>query len=226
MRKVVFILGILCGLVWAQPKALIAEGRFQEAYAQALEANTAKSLALAAQAASFQAIYLAENDAEREMWFSRAEQAARRAIELDPNYAEGYFELGRALGRLAQYRGILQSLFLASEVRNVLNKTLELDPQHAGARTALALWNLELAQRGVGFLYGARMDRVIPLFEEAIALEPEVIIHRVEYAEALSRMNRTEQARAQLEAALSLPAQSARDRFDQERARRMLAELE
>ncbi len=213
---------LVIGVALAGPTDLLMAGEFQAAYRQALDAG---QYVLAARAASFYAMYQAQDRATKEAWFARAEKAAREAIRQNPNDPEGYFELARALGRLAQYRGILQSLSLASAVRDNLNKALALKPDYAGAMVALALWNLELAQKGVGWLYGARIGRVVPLFEKAIRLEPEEIIHRVEYASALARMGKKQAALAQLNVALGLAPKDARDRYEQERAQRLLDRL-
>ncbi len=221
MRYLVALAWVLA-VALANPAELLKEGAYQAAYREALDAG---QYVLAARAASFYALYQAQDRKEKEAWFDRAEKAARKAIQADPNDPEGYFELARALGRLAQYRGILQSLSLASAVRDNLNKALALKPDHAGALVALALWNLELAQKGVGWLYGARIGRVVPLFEKAIRLEPKAIIHRVEYAGALARMGKRKAALAQLQVALSLAPKDARDRYEQERAQRLLNQI-
>jgi tetratricopeptide (TPR) repeat protein len=226
MRKTLFLLiTVLAALAWANPAALIDEGRFKDAYQEALGENTAAAYALAAQAASLYAGYKASTDKEKEAWFDKAEKAAQKAIKLDPKYPEGYFELARAQGRLAQFRGILASLGLAGSVRDNLKKTLELDPKHDAALVALAIWNLELAQKGVGWLYGASMGNVKPLFEKAIKLNPTSIAHRLEYGSALLRMKEPQAAKVQLEKALELPALTYADRRDQETAKKLLAQI-
>ncbi len=225
MRKLLPFLALLAALALADPAALIDEGRFQQAYEEALTQKTATGYALAAKAASYYAGYKATADKDKEAWYTKAEQAAKKAIKTDPNYPEGYFELARAQGRLAQFRGILASLNLASSVRDNLNKTLELKPDHDAAMVALAIWNLELAQKGVGWMYGASIKRVEPLFQKAISLNPTAIAHRLEYGSALIRLGKPDAAREQLEKALELPARTWADRADQEKARQLLAEL-
>lgn len=203
---------------------LIADGKFQEAYEAGIkQANTAGWVD-AAQAASFYATYQAR-DNEKAEWFGKAEAAAKKAIQSDPQSPEAYFELARAQGRLAQYRGILESLGLASSIKDALDKTLKLNPKHAGAKVALALWNQSLVSKGVGWLYGANGNVVIPLFQEAIALEPNTIIHRVEYAGVLAQMGKKDEARAQYQAALAIAPKTAADRYDLERAKRELDAL-
>jgi len=226
MRKLLMLsLVFIAAFAWANPASLIAQGSYKAAYQEALALGSAEGYALAAQAASLYANFKANTDKDREAWYDKAEKAAKKAIELDPNYTEGYFELARAQGRLAQFRGILSSLGLASSVRDNLNKVLKLNPKHDAALVALAIWNLELAQKGVGWLYGASIDNVKPLFEKAIKLNPTSIAHRLEYGQALYRMKQYKEARAQLEKALELPAQTYADKMDQQQARKLLDEI-
>lgn len=203
---------------------MIEEGKFAEAFAAAQKLSGAEALILAAEAASHYASYEAK-DSEKPAWYGRAEEAAKKAIAADADNAEAYFELARAQGRLAQYRGILESLGLANSIKENLDKALKFNPKHAGARVALALWHHSLNSKGVGWLYGANTGTAISLFEEAIKLEPTTIIHKVEYAGMLAQQNRKAEATKQLETALSIAAKTAVDRFDLERAKKELAVL-
>lgn len=228
MRKLILGLVVLLSVGLAQNLAtvekLINEGKFQEAYEMALRLGSSEGFVLAAKAASYFAGYQAK-DNEKADWFGRAESAARRASQADADNAEAYFELARAQGRLSQYRGILESLGLASSIKENLDKTLRLNPRHAGAKVALALWHHSLISKNVGWLYGANGSQIMPLFSEAIQLEPQTIIHKVELAGVLAVQGKKEEARKQYEAALSIAAKTAADRYDLERARRELAAL-
>lgn len=228
MKGLVLSLVLLLPLALAQNagavEKLVDEGKFQEAYEAGLRLGSAEGLVLAAKAASYYAGYQAK-DNEKADWFGRAEAAARRAIQADSNNAEAYFELARAQGRLSQYRGILESLGLASSIKENLDRTLRLNPRHAGAKVALALWHHSLVSKNVGWLYGANGNQIMPLFNEAIQLEPQTIIHKVELAGVLAAQGKKEDARRQYEAALAIAPATAADRFDQERARRELAAL-
>jgi tetratricopeptide (TPR) repeat protein len=166
--------------------------------------------------------YFAESltGAEAEAMYSEAAEHARVAISLAPDRPETHMELARALGRLAQFKGVLQSLGLAAEVKGELEKAIQLDPSYAAALHALALWNLE-----VPWIAGGRTGQVRPLFDQAIAAEPNEIVHYVDYADALIRLDDKVAAKIQLEAALALSVESYRDQQDQEKAQRMLSEL-
>lgn len=151
--------------------------------------------------------------------YEEAVAAAREATELASDDPEAHMALARAWGRLGQYRGVLESLNLATLMKGALDRTLELDPEHDGALHALALWHLN-----VPWIFGGRAEQTRPLFEQAIAIQPTVL-HHLEYGEALLTLGDPVAARAQLEAALALPAETAADRDEQARARELLASL-
>lgn len=157
----------------------------------------------------------AEGD-EVEALYDAAVTAAREAVELVPDDLEAHMALVRAWGRLAQYRGVLESLNLATLMKQELDLMLARDPNHDGALHALALWHLN-----VPWLFGGRSDQTRGLFDQAISVEPTVL-HHLEYGESLIALGDPEAARAQFEAALALPAPTAADRFEQKRARELL----
>lgn len=200
--------------------ALFDKGDAKGAADAALELGTAPGFALAAKATTLGAALAPQG--QQEALFDKAAGYARRAIELDPNNADAHFELARADGRLAQFKGVLQSLGLASEVKNSLNKAIELNPRLAGAYVALGLWNAE-----VPFFAGGNKGQVQPNFEKAIQLEPGVVTHRLEYANALMKVNRRNKpsAIAVLERAVLLTPRNFWEQRDLDAAKRMLADL-
>jgi tetratricopeptide (TPR) repeat protein len=168
-------------------------------------------------------VYLAETltGAEAEALYTQAADHARAAIALAPENPNTHMELARALGRLAQFKGVLQSLNLASEVKSSLEKALELDPNFAPALHALALWHLN-----VPWIAGGRSAQTRPLFEQSIAAEPEEIVHYADYGEALIELGDPEAAKVQLEKAIALPVVTAQDTKNQEKAKTLLAQLQ
>lgn len=151
-----------------------------------------------------------------EALYDEAVAAAKEAVELVPDDPEAHMALARAWGRLAQYRGVLESLNLATLMKQELDTVLELDPQHDGALHALALWH-----QNVPWLFGGRPEKTRELFEQAIAVRPTVL-HHLEYGETLLALGDPASARAQLEAALALPAETAAERDEQARAQALL----
>ncbi|WP_216318202.1 tetratricopeptide repeat protein [Deinococcus aestuarii] len=207
-------------------QALLDEGKWQEAASVAAALNTAAGFALAAEATTAGAGLSPDN--QKKALFERAQGYARQAIALDRNNADAYFELARAQGRLAQYSGILKSLGLAGDMKKNLDQALRLNPNMAGAYVALGLWNANLVSKGFVATQatGASRNQITPNFEKAIALEPDVAVHRIEYANALLLQKNRAGAAAQLQKAVSLPANTFWEKRDLEDAKARLASLQ
>jgi hypothetical protein len=207
---------------------LYAKGEFKAAFELASDIDSAEGQTLAAKANSIYAGTQPEN--KQEPLYAISEKYAGNAIKLNSKYAAGYFELARALGRLSQLRGTLAALSqgLGTRIKTNLETCLDLDRSSASCMVAFGLWHAEIVAKGVGWVYGANEGASINFFERALALEPKVIIHRVEYAKAMLLLNRDKfkaAAKAQLEIAIKLEPRDAADKLDLERAKRDLAEL-
>jgi len=230
VRSILVISALVPGIALGDPvdeleNTLLAQGKYKEVSQEAEKLGSPRALALASQGAVYYAVYQARSDEEKRSWFKRGEELARKAIQLDPNYSEAYMALGLALGRLAQYANLFSQASLANQVRQAFEKSIQLNPNYAEPKVGLALWHAELVAKKLGFLFGARADRVEPLMEEALKLQPDRIIFHVEYAYAMILLGKKEKAKALLEKALSLPARTAEDRYEQERAKKLLAEI-
>ena len=207
---------------------LYTKGDFKGATAIANDIQTAEGQTLAAKANSIYAS--TQNDNKQEAVYAESEKYANNAIKLNNKYSEAYFELARALGRLSQLRGTLAALSqgLGTKVKSALESCLEHDKNSAECMVSFGLWHAEIVAKGVGWIYGANEGASINYFERAIALEPKIIIHRVEYAHGMLLLNRDKfkaAAKSQLEIAIKLEPRDAADKLDLERAKRDLADL-
>lgn len=206
-------------------QAMFDQGKWQDAAAAAADLNTSAGLALAAEATTIGAGISA--DSAKKGLFQKAQDFAKQAIAKDPNNADAYFELARAQGRLAQYVGILQSLGLAGDIKKNLDKSIALNPKLAAAYVALGLWHANLDSKGfmARAATGASRNQISPNFEKAIALEPEVATHHIEYANALLLIGRKADAVAQLEKAVALPANTFWEKRDLDASKALIAKL-
>jgi tetratricopeptide (TPR) repeat protein len=222
---------IFCGIALAdalsEARELYSQGQFLIAAKQFAALNTSSGSALAARAYSIYASTLPE--AQREGFYIEAQNQAQRAIVQDNQHANGYFELARATGQLGVLRGIGVALLqgTGSKVRQLLDKTLELQNNHAGAMVALAVWHAEVTARGqlAAVSMGANAEKVEPLFNQALKIAPNNIGFRLEYARAYVALNNRPKAREQLQIALKLPIKDAEDKLNAERAKVALERL-
>jgi hypothetical protein len=201
-------------------------GDFATAYEEASQVDSAAAQLLASRAAADQAVYLEDEAASAIHWLDLADAAARRALELEPDgplAAAATMAVARAKGEAGLHRGALANTRLPGELRALFERTLELDPDNADALVAYGAWHFALTEIGVGWLYGANRAEVLPLMERGVAAAPGQLNLRVEYARVLLALDRTADGRAQVDLALAMRAVSAADRYEQARARELLA---
>ncbi|MGD0591301.1 MAG: tetratricopeptide repeat protein [Bacteroidota bacterium] len=72
----------------------------------------------------------------------KAVDELEKAVDLKPDSANYQFRYGVALGEKTQKAGIIKQAFLAPKVKNAFKRAVELNPQHAQARIALAQFYL------------------------------------------------------------------------------------
>lgn len=64
-------------------------------------------------------------------YFESGEAEAQKAVEADPNNHLGYYWKSANIGRWGQVKGILNSLFKAKPMRELLQKAVAVEPEHA-----------------------------------------------------------------------------------------------
>ncbi|RFA31006.1 hypothetical protein CAI21_03270 [Alkalilimnicola ehrlichii] len=206
-------------------------GNFQEAYEIGISQGRAGYF-LANRAWLTHALHLIEDEALRleklEAGIRQIEQQIL-ASEVPPTY----WELAGAAMVYGQYSKLISSTRAAREgvpgrVKELAEAALE---QHAEIPSALGVmggYHTEVIDRVGGMLarmtYGARRDTAREYFERTLAIDPELIQARVEYAEALLRLygdRHADEAKAQLEHALSIEPKNAEDYLEQLRAKQV-----
>jgi tetratricopeptide (TPR) repeat protein len=205
-------------------------GEFEEAEEQGLDIGRL-GFNVANKAANIRATYLERANKGK---FSMFLQSARRAEELQrhaPGLPNAWYLHAQALGRHAQGLSILDALTqgIAGKVKASLDKTLELEPDHADAHIALGIYHAEVIEKvGAlvgGLTYGASRDAAVKHFQKALKLNSVSAIARVEYANALKMMFGDDKAahitRLLKQAAQATPA-DAMERLDTELARTRL----
>ncbi len=159
---------------------------------------------LAAEPDNFEALWKASRSAldlasgplpsneRRSQLFKAGERYARRALELRPGGAEGYFAVARALGIASQSLGVRDKIRRATAIRKNALECIRLNPRHSGCHHIMGVWNAEVMRLGAlerviarNFLGGRALGAASwPIAQrylgQAVALAPERIIHHLE----------------------------------------------
>jgi tetratricopeptide (TPR) repeat protein len=147
--------------------------------------------AAASKAAAIQASAMAPGAAGALKILDAARKRGEEAVEELPDAANSHYMLALVLGRYSQRISIVKALAegLAGRVRELLERTLELEPKHADAHIALGVYHAEIVGRLgslVGALtYGASEGAAVEHFKRAIQLSPDAAIAHIEYARGL-----------------------------------------
>jgi tetratricopeptide (TPR) repeat protein len=178
-----------------------------------------------------------QNADEREALYKKAEDYARRAIAANPNDAEGHFHLARAIGRRALTMGKRDQVKFAKVVYDEANAALRAQPKHAGALHVLGVWNEHIMQLNWierttaktllgGKVFGeASWENAQRDLEEAVAIEPNRITHRLDLARVYADRDQKAKAIEQLEWIGRAPATDPNDAHYKDEASALLRDL-
>jgi hypothetical protein len=146
---------------------------------------------VAVKAIGIHATHLVEHDGERQERYQRAATLAEAAVRALPDEANSHYRHAFALGRYSQELSIAKALKMgiAGKVRAALDATLQREPAHAEAHTALALYHAEIiAKIGAmigGLTYGAKATEAERHIREAVRLAPASPIAHIEHGNVL-----------------------------------------
>ena len=170
--------------------ALFHSGEFQKAAEAGLKAG-GDGITVANKATSIYATYLEPKEKTKLDLFMEVAAQAQAQAEAQPQNANAWYWHAYALGRYSQGISVAKALAqgLGSKVKESLEKSIKLSPQHADARIALGAFHAEVIDK-VGSLiggmtYGAKKDTGLKLFQEALKLNPGSAIAMIEYANAM-----------------------------------------
>jgi len=165
-------------------------GDFQVAFELA-EALGPIGASVACKAMGIHAAYLIDDEAEQLKRFEHAGKIAEAAIDALPGEANSHYRFAFAMGRYSQGISVAKALKmgLATKVRAALEASLKLEPKHAEAHTALALYHGEIINKiGAligGMTYGAKASEAEKHIQTALKLTPDSPIAHVEHGNLL-----------------------------------------
>jgi tetratricopeptide (TPR) repeat protein len=160
---------------------------------------------------------------------------AKRAIEADADSSQAHLAAAIAYGIQTDFVDDKTKMEYSKLIKDEAEKAIELDPKNDYAYLVLARWNFEMTQlnpilRGIAeLLYGrmppASQEQALEEFQKAIALTPNRIIHHFYYGDALAKLGRKDQAKAEYQKVLRLTATSKEERGYQQQASSSLKTL-
>ena len=168
--------------------------------------------------------------------YRTAEDYARRAVKVQPNSTWGHFYLAASLGHIAVVSPVARQVELAGEIRTTLDKSLALDARNGFAYHAYGVWHRKMSEIGkmsrvlASVLYGrslpeGSMDQSIEYLKKAIALNPTIIISRLELANTYIAVEDFPAARSMLSSVRNLPVQFSDDAKHKQKAEELLEEI-
>lgn len=173
---------------------------------------------------------------ERLKEYRTAEEYARKAVKANPNSTWGHFYVAAALGNIAAVSPVAEQIDLADEIRGAIEKSIALDPQNGFAYHAYGVWHRKLAEIGrmqrmlAAVFYSSSVPqgsftKSIEYLKKAVALNPAVIISRLELARSYVAVESWLQARNLLKLVQDLPIQFSDDAQHKQKAKQLLDEI-
>lgn len=168
--------------------------------------------------------------------YRKAEEYARRAVNLNPNSTWGHFYVAASLGSIALVSSISKQIDLAAEIRSALEKAIALDPKNGFAYHVYGIWHRKMAEIGkarrllASVVFGrsppsGNLETSVEYLKRAVALNPNVIASRLELAKSYIAVENWSMARSSLAAVRELPIQFSDDAKHKRRAEQLLEEI-
>jgi hypothetical protein len=169
--------------------ALFHAGEFQKATETGVKLGGA-GITLANKAQVIYANYLEKSEKNKLALFQEVVARAEAQVAARPDDANAHYFLACALGRYSQGISVAKALTqgLGGKVKNALEATIKLSPQHADAHVALGAFHAEVIDKVgslLGRTQGASKDAGLSMFKTALKLNPTSAIAMVEYANGL-----------------------------------------
>jgi len=163
-----------------------------------------------------------EDEKEREKAFEDGKAAGKSASKLEPNKPDGYFWFGANLGEQSNRNPLAVGVRSVDEIRDAMNKVIEIQPNYEMASAYDVLGQLELGTR----LLGGKPEKAVEYLEKGVELEKFNGEARVHLAEAYLILGKDAEAKKQLNFVLEMkpnPAYLPEYAQQVEKAKKILA---
>jgi tetratricopeptide (TPR) repeat protein len=144
---------------------------------------------------------LLTDEKEKEKAFEDGAQAGRIASRIEPNKPDGFFWYGANLGEEAKLSPVTVGVKSVDDIKQAMNKVIELDPKYQNASAYDGLAQVELSTAGV---MGGKPEKAVELLEKAISLEDDNSYLHLHLAEAYLATGKKDEAKKQIDYVLKM----------------------
>ncbi|AKI97131.1 tetratricopeptide repeat protein [Kosmotoga pacifica] len=138
-------------------------------------------------------------EVDKELYYQKARETAEKAIQMDPEYGYAYYVAGAAIGQLAQYVGIVKSLFMLGDFDKYIGKAMELLPDNHFPFFAMAMRYRDTPWPFKDF------KKSEELFLKAISLNPAYLDTYYEFAMLYDKWDKKDRAIEYCKKVLEMP---------------------
>jgi len=144
--------------------------------------------------------HTANGEAKKKLFLQGVEHA-KRAVELDPDKADGHFWLGVCYGVYGEAKGVLKSLALVKPIKAAMRRVLEIDPAYdrGGADRVLGRVFHEVPR-----IAGGSEKTSLEHLLKSVEYGPRVGLNLLYLADTYISLDRVEEARKTLETLLTM----------------------
>lgn len=160
---------------------------------------------------------------------------SRQALKANPKDSDAHLAVAISLGKMVEFMGNKEKIQTSRLIKTEAETALKLNPRSDYAHHLLGRWHQNIADMGFAtraitkVIYGAvpkgSYASALNHFGTARKLQPNRLIHELEYGRVLAMMDRDKEARAVLTRALAKPNREADDAEAKVRARASLKRL-
>ncbi len=140
-----------------------------------------------------------ESEEEAEKLLKEGVAAGIIASRIEPGKPDGHFWYGANLGEQAKRSPLTVGLKSIDDIRETMNKVIELDPSYQGASAFDALAQIELSSSLVG-----KPEKAVEYLEKALEYEKDNTYVRLHLAEAYLAVGKKPEAKKQLDYLLQM----------------------
>ncbi|MEO7660146.1 MAG: TRAP transporter TatT component family protein [Pyrinomonadaceae bacterium] len=135
------------------------------------------------------------DETERTDVFQDGLKAGQIAARMEPDRPEGHFWYGANLGELSRMSPVTVGYKSIDDIRETMNKVVEIDPGYQGGSAFDVLGQLELHTR----LFGGKSEKAVEYLEKALTFEKNNSNVRLHLAQAYLSAGKKDEAKRQLE---------------------------